>query len=185
VTKTFEDLGSVAWAKKAIGVLASKGIIRGISEEKYSPITNITRADFLYYLVRTFGVDAKIDGNFNDINSDAYYYKEIGIAKKLGITTGVGNNQFIPDASITRQDMMVLTTRALKKFKELKTVSDTKVLDKFSDKGDISGYAAESMATLVKEGLIIGSGDKLNPHSQTNRAEAAVFLYQIYLLGLW
>jgi hypothetical protein len=185
VTKTFDDLGSVTWAKKQIEVLASKGILKGTSEKEYAPQSNITRADFLYFLVRTLGVDAKVDGNFNDISSDAYYYKEIGISKKLGITTGTGNNKFSPDASITRQDMMVLTERALGKFKGLKTTSETTVLDKFSDKVDIAGYAAGSMATLVKEGLIIGSGDKLNPHSLTNRAEAAVFLYRIYLLGLY
>ena len=66
--KTFDDLGSVAWAKKQIEVLASKGILKGISEKEYAPQTNITRADFLYFLVRTLGVDAKVDGNFKDIS---------------------------------------------------------------------------------------------------------------------
>ena len=65
------------------------------------------------------GVDAKVDGNFDDIDKDAYYYEEIGKAKMLGITYGIGNNKFSPDASITRQDMMVLTERALRIMKNL------------------------------------------------------------------
>jgi hypothetical protein len=90
-------------------VLSSKGILAGTSEMEYTPQASITRADFLCFLVRTLGVDAKVSGNFDDIEKNAYYYKEIGIAKKLGITSGTGNNKFNPDAGITRQDMTVLT----------------------------------------------------------------------------
>ncbi|MEA4963324.1 S-layer homology domain-containing protein, partial [Lutispora sp.] len=66
------------------------------------------------------------------------------------------------------------------KFKKFKAMGNTSALDGFSDKGDISAYAAESLAELVREGLITGSGNKLNPHSRVTRAEAAVFLYRIY-----
>jgi hypothetical protein len=76
--------------------------------------------------------------------------------------------------------MMVLTARTLERFKALKAADDITVLGKFSDKGDIANYAAISLATLVKEDLITGSGDKVNPHAYTTRAEAAVFLYRIY-----
>lgn len=149
VAKTFDDLGSVAWTKKPIEVLASKGILKGISEKEYAPQTNITRADFLYFLVRTLGVDAKADGNFDDTSSDAYYYKEIAIAKKLGITSGIGNNKFSPNASITRQDMMVLTKRALRMLKKLKQQGTASDLEKFADKSLIATYAVDGIASVV------------------------------------
>lgn len=180
VRKTFDDLGDVAWAKKEIEVLASKGILTGVSEIEYAPGINITRADFLYFLVRTLGVDAKIDGNFDDISSDAYYYKEIAIAKKLGITSGTGNNKFSPDASITRQDMIVLTERTLRMLKKLGAQGTASDLDEFADKSFVAAYAVNSVATVVKEGLIVGSGGKVNPLGNTTRAEAAAFLYRIY-----
>ena len=104
----------------------------------------------------------------------------MGIAKKLGLASGVGNNLFNPQENISRQDMMVLTARALEKLKKLQAANDADLLDKFSDRQDISGYAAESVMTLVKEGLISGDGYKLNPLGRTTRAEAAVFLYRIY-----
>lgn len=75
VTKTFDDRKSADWAKNSIEVLASKGSLKGISENEYAPQTNITRADFLYFPVRTLGVDAKAEENFDDISRDAYYYK--------------------------------------------------------------------------------------------------------------
>lgn len=178
--KTFNDLGGAVWANKQIEILASKGILRGITEKEFAPSTSITRADFLYYLVRTMGLDARVEGNFEDIKSDAYYYKEIGIAKKLGITSGTGNNKFNPYASITRQDMMVLTERALRMNKKLKQQGTASDLEKFSDRSLIAAYAANGVATIVKEALMVGSGDNINPLSNTTRAEAAVFLYRIY-----
>ncbi len=180
VTKSFNDLGGEAWAKKPIEVLASKGILKGTSEKEYSPKTNITRADFLYYLVRALGADARPDGNFVDISSGAYYYREIGTARKLGITGGTGNNRFNPDANITRQDMMVLTERALRMLKKFEVKGSASELDKFSDKSLVADYAVEGVASIVKEGLIIGSGGRINSLGSTTRAEAAVFLYRIY-----
>ncbi len=180
VKKTFDDLDSVPWAKDQIEVLASKGILKGITENQYSPQTDITRADFLYFLVRTLDVKATIDENFQDIDSRGYYYEEIAIAKELGITKGVGNNRFNPDANITRQDMMVLTERALRMLKMIEVQGAASDLKAFSDKSLIASYAVESTAALVEDGLIIGSGDRIDPLGNTTRAEAAVFLYRIY-----
>jgi hypothetical protein len=179
-TRTYDDLGNVLWAKKQVEVLASKGIVKGMSEKEYAPSTDITRADFLYSLVRTLGADARVNGSFDDISRGAYYWKEIAIAKKLGITEGIGDNKFNPDASITRQDMMVLTERTLRilnKLKQQGTVSD---LEKFVDRSLIAAYAVDSIASVVKEGLIVGDDGKANPLGKTTRAEAAVILYRIY-----
>ncbi len=180
VQKTFSDIAGYGWAKNQIEVLASKGIINGTSNDTFSPAANITRADYLVLLVKTLGLTAEFDSNFNDVEPGTYYYEAAGIAKKLGLAAGSGNNRFNPKENISRQDMMVLTARVLEKYKGLKVAGDSAVLDKFSDKRDIAGYAVDSLATLVKEGLISGSGDKLNPRAQTTRAESAVFLYRIY-----
>ncbi len=180
VKKIFDDLESVEWARRPIEVLASKGILKGATDNEYYPSINITRAEFLYSLVRTLGVDARAEGNFDDISSDAYYCKEIAIAKKLGITSGTGNNKFSPDASVTRQDMMVLTERVLRMLNRLKAQASASELDTFADKALVADYAADSIAALVKEGLIVGNGGKVDPMGNTTRAEAAVFLYRIY-----
>jgi len=180
VKKTFDDLSSVEWARKPIEVLASKGIVKGAADNEYYPDINITRAEFLYSLVRTLGVDARVEDNFDDIDKGAYYCKELAIAKKLGITSGTGDNKFSPDASITRQDMMVLTERVLRMLNRLKAKASASELVTFADKALVADYAAGSIAVLVKEGLIVGNGGKVNPLGNTTRAEAAVFLYRIY-----
>ncbi|WP_139993568.1 S-layer homology domain-containing protein, partial [Paenibacillus paridis] len=180
VKKAFSDLSSVEWARQSIEVLASKGIINGTVAGAYSPSARITRADYLVLLVKTLGLTAEFEGNFADVKPDAYYYETLGVAKRLGLATGIGNDEFHPLENISRQDMMVLTARALEKAKQLKASGDLAILASFNDKGDIAEYAKASLAALVEEGLISGSGNKLNPQAPTTRAEAAVFLYRIY-----
>ncbi|HHV99934.1 MAG TPA: hypothetical protein GXX36_10270, partial [Clostridiaceae bacterium] len=180
VKKTFKDIEHVSWAKKQIEVLASKGIIKGINDKEFAPDANITRGDFILLLVRTLGLNVEFEDNFDDVNVGDYYYEAIGIARKLGIAKGQGNNLFNPKDTISRQDMMVLTERALVILNKINKTSVIKEIDRFIDKEQIAEYARESIEALVKEGLIKGDGSRINPLAKTTRAEAAVFLYRIY-----
>lgn len=180
VERSFSDLAEYSWAGREIGVLASKGIIEGTSADIFSPSENVTRADFLMLLVKTLGLDVKFDSNFSDVNKSDYYYKALGTAKKLGITTGVGNNMFNPAEPISRQDMMVLCERALKIQKIIKSTGTVSELDKFSDKNQVAEYAQQGISSMVKEGIITGSGSLLSPLDNATRAETAVIMYRIY-----
>lgn len=179
VSRTFTDLGTVAWARNAVEVLASKDILKTEGQE-FHPSADITRADFLYSLVRSLDLTARVNGNFSDVQKNTYYYNEIAIAKALGITNGLDNDRFGSHHKITRQDMMVLTERALKLEKKLNNPGTAADLEKFSDKSKVASYALNSVAAMVKEGLIEGSGNKINPTGNTTKAEAALFLYRMY-----
>ncbi len=178
VHKTFSDLDSVGWARKPIEAMASRGIITGTGNNTFSPAANITKADYLVLLVKTLGLTTEFDSNFDDIKPGRYYYEAVGIAKKLGIVYDSGDNLFNPRESISRQDMMVMTARALEISKGLKTEGDPALLDEFDDKGDIDDAALRSIAVLVRKGLIAGSGNKLRPRADATRAETAVFLFR-------
>lgn len=179
VSKTFTDLGNAAWARNAVEVLASKDILK-TEGDVFHPSTDMTRADFLYSLVRALGLSAKTNGNFSDVQKNAYYYQEIAIAKALGITNGMDNDRFGGDVKITRQDMMVLAERALRLEKKLDQQGAAADLEKFSDKSEVASYAVNSVAAMMKEGLVEGSDNKVNPAANTTRAEAAVILYRLY-----
>jgi hypothetical protein len=180
VKKTFNDIDRFSWAQKQIEVLASKGIIKGISDKEFSPASNITRGDFILLLVRTLDLNVDFESNFADVKVGDYYYEAIGIARKMGIALGQGNNLFNPKDTISRQDMMVLAERALTMTNKLNKVSTITELNKFQDKDQIAEYARHSIETLVREGLIKGDGSNINPLGKTTRAEAAVFLYRVY-----
>lgn len=131
-------------------------------------------------LVRTLGLSAKTDSNFSDVKPEDYYYEAVSTAKKLGITGGTGKNMFNPEVSITRQDMMTLIFNAMRVAGKLNTTGAALDLDKFSDKGNIAPYAVESVAAMVKEGLVTGDGISINPAANATRAETAVLMYRIY-----
>ena len=180
VSKTFNDLNVPEEVKHAIEVLAAKGILAGVSEERFAPFFSITRADFLYSLIRALNTDAKAEDNFDDISPNVYYYREIAIAKALGITLGCGNNLFKPDEPITRQDMMVLINRTLRLLGRIETPGTYEVLDKFADRSQVAGYAVEAVAAGILEGLFDIDGPNIDPRGIVSRAEAAAILYRIY-----
>ena len=160
--------------------MAAKGIINGTSETTFNPSADIRRADFIVLLVKALGLSAKPQGNFTDVSSSAYYADALATAKALGITAGVGNNNFNPNAKISREDMVVLAARAMEKAgKPLANASESE-LEGYSDSAQISGYALNDVAALIKAGIIKGSGNTINPKRTATRAEAAVIIYNLY-----
>ncbi len=179
VTKTFGDIGGVSWAKEAIEALACRGIAEGITKTAFKPNVNITRGDFTKLLISTLGLSASFEGNFSDVAKTDSCYQAVGIAKKLGVATGYGNNRFEPKTEISRQDLIVLTVRALEIADRIGTKGAAANLKNFADQKAIASYAAESVATFVKDEIIRGNGAYLRPKSKTTRAEAAVILYRV------
>lgn len=172
-TETFTDLENHAWAKDAVYTLKNKGIISGISDNEFAPANNIKRGDFILILTRMLSVNNEFTENFADVPESAYYYQAIGSAKAAGIAMGSGEN-FMPENSITRQDLITLAYRAFLAKGYITETDDFTSLDQFSDKGDISDYAQTAMASMVKAGIIQGSNGNVNPKGNATRAEVAV-----------
>ncbi|WP_018754281.1 phosphodiester glycosidase family protein [Paenibacillus terrigena] len=179
VDKTFADIANYAWARPSIEALAARGVIQGMDERTYAPISNITRADFVAMLVRTLELSANVTGSFKDVNSDDYYYEALGTAKALNIIEGTGDGIFNPKEKISRQDMFTITARALNTARNLKMTASAETLTGFADHTKVAAYAADSLAGMIKEGLIQGDGQALNPEGNATRAEVAVFMYRI------
>ena len=172
-TETFTDLENHAWAKDAIYTLKNKGIISGISDTEFAPANNIKRGDFILILTRMLSVNDTFTENFADVPESAYYYNAVGSAKAAGIAQGSGEN-FMPENSITRQDLITLAYRAFLAKGYITETDDTASLDAFADKDDISDYAGTAMASMVKAGIIQGSNGNVNPKGFATRAEVAV-----------
>lgn len=169
----FTDLENHAWAKDAVYTLKNKGIISGISDTEFAPANNIKRGDFILILTRMLGVNNEFTENFADVPESAYYYQAIGSAKAAGIAQGSGEN-FMPENSIIRQDLITLAYRAFLAKGYITETTDLTSLDAFADKGDISDYAKTAMASMVKAGIIQGSNGNVNPKGFATRAEVAV-----------
>lgn len=182
--KEFKDVSDYSWAKAEIENLASREVIKGVAKDKFEPGSKIKRADFVALIVRTLGINMAVDDNFSDVSKDAYYYNEVGIAKKLGIVKGTRNNNFKPEDTITREEMMVIISRVLTICNAKVEKGDKNELAIYNDRDMISEYAIEDVATLIKNGIIKGSQNNIKPKAITTRAEAAVVIYRLVNLLL-
>jgi hypothetical protein len=169
------------WAESDILFMQSKNIIRELEENKFFPNREITRAEFVAFLVRTLKVpvDSQGDNAFQDVLPGAPYYQEIMAGVDAGLVSGVGAAKFAPARKITREEIAALLVRAYKYAGQTASF-ESGVLDRFSDRSDISSWAKDSVATAVQVGLISGRGDSLFvPKAATTRAEAVVMLHRL------
>lgn len=178
--KTFSDLNTVPWARTAINSLLGMDIISGRSEDIFAPDDRITRAEFISLVVNAFELNKTPIGTFSDVRPEHWYYRNVMIAKNMGIVSGVGNNYFYPNEPIKREDMAVILARTLRITGSPLPHRDNSILDKFSDRHLISDYALSSLAVTHGAGIINGKGnDILAPKQLATRAEAAVMLYNV------
>lgn len=130
-------------------------------------------------VVRALGLEAESGSGFADVSQGAYYYEALSIAKQLGIINGTDGSNFNPKGEISRQDMMVIAARALKVVNKLSAGGSTGDLSGYTDSNKVAKYAVNSVAALVREGIVRGDGTSIHPAAATTRAEAAVMIFRI------
>lgn len=177
---SFPDVAESAWYRPAVDFLAAREITTGTDQGLFQPDAKPTRAQFIVILMRGLCIKPAVEttGNFDDAG-DTYYTAYLMEAKRLGITTGVGDNLFLPDRVITRQEMFVMLCQALRALSELPEATSGKNLSDYSDGGEIAAWARDSMETLVQGGVISGSGGRLMPENTATRAEMAQIIYNL------
>ncbi|GGH35921.1 S-layer homology domain-containing protein [Paenibacillus segetis] len=177
---SFKDVAAGTWFSEAVSFIAAREITTGTSNGNYYPDKKLIRGDFLVMLMKSYGIAA--DTNPTDNFSDAgntYYTGYLAAAKRLGISSGTGNNKFVPEKEITRQEMFTLLYNALKLIGELPQGNSGKTISDFTDAGLIDSWAKEAMTLLVETGTIDGNTGKLTPTSTTTRSEMAQVLYNL------
>jgi hypothetical protein len=176
----FSDVSDSAWYGDAVTFLAARGVTSGTTETTFSPDATLTRGQFITLLMRAYDIDPDDNGanNFSDAGN-TYYTGYLAAAKERGISNGVGDNKFAPEQAITRQEMFTLHYNALKTIDQLPDSDSSKALSDFTDSANISSYAQEGMAYLVKAGIVGGSNGQLSPTATTTRAQMAQVLYNL------
>ena len=178
VHKSFDDVGQDNWAKKYIESLASKGIVNGKDlTGTFMPNDTLTRAEFTKMIVSVLGLGISQNTfGFTDISADQWHYPYMVTAYENKILSGKSENMIDPDGSITREEMAAILARALK----YRNDADADKYNTFADKGEISDWAASSVASVVKNGIMSGRpGNILDPKGHATRAEAAKVIYMV------
>ena len=102
--------GGSIWYEKAQNWAKDKGVSDGAN-----PNAAINRAQMVTILWRAMGQPAAASGaSFADVPADSYYAQAVAWAIENGITAGVGNGKFDPDAACTRGQIATFLYRYMK-----------------------------------------------------------------------
>lgn len=182
--KHFADIES-HWAKDDIYALVEKGIIAGVTDTEFRPEDEVTRAQFAKLLVNALNIkfDKGAALSFKDVPAGAWYHDVVAAAVKAGLVKGGDDGIFAPDENITREEMAVIISQALK-MKSAAAITDfetEQIINKFTDKEDISALARQGIALAVRSGILSGADrNTFAPHRSVTRAEAASVILRLY-----
>ena len=181
-SKTFNDV-SKHWAKTDIETMASKKIVIGITEQQFQPEKQITRAEFSAILVRALGLSLpQANDRFNDIRSTDWHARSVAAAANSGLITGYANGTFVPNGTITRQEMAVMLGRAISfaQSHENNASSNPDAGNKlamFSDSANIPAWAVKDIEHMLAAGIMQGvTANTFEPAAPVTRAQATVAL---------
>lgn len=180
----FTDVSSGAWYAKAVAFVYEKGIFNGTSKTTFSPNMGMTRGMFVTAFGNAMGIDKSqyTGASFFDVSQSAYYAPYVKWAKEKGYVSGTGNNNFSPNAQISRQDMVTIFFNFVKNTKGKYEINEQILSMKgFKDTSSISNYALTPMRWAVTNGIIAGDNNKkLNPKQTLLRSECAQVFYNGY-----
>lgn len=181
--KTFSDI-KTHWARQAVDSLAAKMVISGVSNNTFAPEKQVTRAQFVTILVRALGGELPAEkAGFKDVQADAWYAGTVYTALKLGIVQGNNDNNFKPNAPVTREEAAVMLVRALSTAGQDTAISSAeaaKLLQSAKTNAPVSTWARQSVAFCLKNGILQGDAQKgLAPTASCTRAQAAELIMKM------
>ncbi|MBR7032073.1 MAG: S-layer homology domain-containing protein [Clostridia bacterium] len=168
---SFSDVKDSDWFSEYVSFVNGRGIMVGLTPDRFGPNENMTRGQFVTILSRLSGdkISAAASG-FDDVDPAKYYSAPVAWAKEHGIADGRGDGKFDPDAPVLRQEFAAFFVRYLK-YKGIDLPGDP-ATTAFPDK--IPDWAADDIETLHRTGLVLGdSAGRFNPRNGMTRAEIA------------
>ncbi len=161
------------WAYAALKAAVDNGLLEGTGG-KLLPDDDLTRAQMAAVINRAFGAADSADiSGFTDVPASAWYAEDIAKAVRMGTFQGSGT-AMRPGDPVTRQETFLVLSRAFQL-----ADGDVSTLNVFSDKAQVSSWAAPAVAAMVKAGYVTGDDGTLNPLDNITRAEFAQVLYRM------
>lgn len=174
----FSDVPDSSWASPFIKSLNQRHMIVGLPDQSFRPNKFATRGEFATLLQKVIHSKNKQSAiHFKDLPADYWAGNAIKEVSQTGLLKGYPAQDFRPDQPITRAEVLVALTTALK----LKTPSmPVETLQAFQDGDQVMNYALAKVAAAKEAGIVAGyPKDKiLVPNKPATRAEMAAMFYQ-------
>ena len=172
----FADVPSGSWYYDDVAYVYDTGLMTGLTATAFGPNLSTTRGMIVTILWRMENEPAAKHGcPFADVRRGSYYEQAIAWASENGIVTGFDASTFAPDRAITREQLAAILFR-FAAYRGMDAVTLRENLSSFQDQAAISAYAVSALNWAVGEGLMQGTGDKLEPTGSATRAQVAAML---------
>ena len=172
----FADVLSGSWYYDDVAYVYDTGLMTGLTATTFGPNLSTTRGMIVTILWRMENEPAAKHGcPFADVRRGSYYEQAIAWASENGIVTGFDASTFAPDRAITREQLAAILFR-FAAYRGMDAVTLRENLSSFQDQAAISAYAVSALNWAVGEGLMQGTGDKLEPTGNATRAQVAAML---------
>ncbi len=160
----------IANFKSAIDWLYLEGITGGCSPTRFCPKDPVTRIQMAMFLTRTLDLATTTTDYFDD-DDGMTGEGAVNAMRKASLTSGCAPRRYCPTRAVTRIQMAMFLTRALK--------LPTTTTDYFDDDDGMTGES--SVNALRKAGLTAGCGPrKFCPSVALNREQMAALLYRSF-----
>lgn len=103
ITVSFRDVPEDAWYSRAVGVMASIGLLKGVGGDCFDPNRPITRAEFAVLISRmaTWEEVGQVRA-YTDISSEDWFYGNVQLISYYGWMAGYPDGSFGPQRNISR-----------------------------------------------------------------------------------
>ncbi|MCW3791833.1 S-layer homology domain-containing protein [Paenibacillus sp. LS1] len=180
---TFSDVSN-HWSRDDVQDLASRLIVQGTGENVFAPDRSITRAEFTAVLLRGLGLHSPISAeaaSFTDVKTGSWYEDEVQTAVSYGLISGYADDSFRPNNEISRAEALTIVSRAMKLvgLAQADTSETTSLLSTYSDSAKVQAWAAEPVASAIKQELVQGDDGKLMTDADISRAQSAAIVKRL------
>lgn len=173
----FVDVKTPSWYSEAVTYVVDRGYMVGVTKDQFDPFSNVTRAQIVQIIYAMEGKPTVITKTgFSDVTDGKWYSAALYWASSKNMVSGYPDGTFQPNQAITREQMTAILFRysAIKGYDT--EINSQKRVEKFSDAGQVSNYARESVEWAVQKNIISGTQKGIEPKSFANRAQIAVIL---------
>lgn len=180
---TFSDVTN-HWSRDDVQDLASRLIVQGTGENVFAPDRSITRAEFTAVLLRGLGLHAPRSteaASFTDVKTGSWYEDEVQTAVSYGLISGYADDSFRPNSEISRAEALTIVSRAMKLvgLAQADASETTSLLSTYSDSAKVQAWAAEPVASAIKQELVQGADGKLMSDADISRAQSAAIVKRL------
>ena len=173
VSTGFADVPANAFFADAVKWAVDKGVTNGLTDTMFGPYDPCTRGQIITFLWRAAGSpEPKTAVSFADVPAGSYYAKAVAWAIENGITNGLTETTFAPDATCTRGQGVTFLYRALK--------GSAGATSSFADV-PANAFYADAVGWAVSGKVTDGtSNTTFSPDDNCTRGQIVTFLYRAY-----